>query len=189
MSHNYNDSEIINGIKKRDGEVLRFLYQNYLPIIQNFIRKNSGSDEDARDIFQEALVVMYEKVTLGQLTLTSQFQTYFYAICRNKWLMVLRKKRKGPLQVNDSESIMEQLPETESDWRKHEQFNLYRKHFDQLSDDCRKVMEMFFKGHLLKDIAIAMGFTEKYAKKRKFLCQKKLISAIENDRDYQELIS
>ena len=143
MSRKFNDSEIISGIKNRDPVVLRFLYQNYLPIIQNFVRKNSGSDEDAQDLFQEALVVIFEKLSLGNLVLSSRFQTYFYAICRNKWLMVLRKKRTGPLQVKDSELIMEQLPETESDWRKHEQFNLYRKHFQRLSADCQKVMEMF----------------------------------------------
>ena len=103
--------------------------------------------------------------------------------------MVLRKKRTGPLQVKDSELIMEQLPETESDWRKHEQFNLYRKHFQRLSADCQKVMEMFLQGHRLKDIAEVMGFTERYAKKRKFLCQKDLITAIEEDNQFEELIN
>ena len=91
--------------------------------------------------------------------------------------------------VSDSERFVESLPDTQKDWRKHEQFEIYRKHFKQLSKDCQKVLSMFLRGHLLREIAGEMGFTEKYAKKRKYLCQQHLITAIEQDALYEELIN
>ena len=172
MSDSYTDSEIVNGIRNRDHKVLSFIYQQYLPMIQVFSRKNTGTDDEASDLFQEALIVIFEKINSDDFTLSSSFKTYLYAICRNKWLMILRKRRTGPQIVRDTEGMIENLPDTKRDWQKHEQFEIYRKHFKQLSKDCQKVLNMFLKGHMLKEIASEMGFTEMYAKKRKFLCQK-----------------
>ena len=78
-------------------------------MILDFTRKNSGSEEDARDLFQEGLVVIFEKVSSGDLKLSSAFRTYFYAVCRNKWLMVLRRKRTGPQMVVDTEQLNEDI--------------------------------------------------------------------------------
>ena len=187
MSHNYSDQEIIKGIKVRDRKVLAHLYQHYYPMILDFTRKNSGNEDDARDLFQEGLVVIFEKVTSDQLRLSSAFRTYLYAVCRNKWLMVLRRKRTGPQMIVDTEQLNQEIPEAPQDCLRQEQFEVYRKHFEQLSSDCQKVLKMFFKGHSLKEIAQEMGFTEAYAKKRKFTCQKHLILSIEEDSLYQEL--
>lgn len=187
MSHNYTDQEIVNGIKVRDRKVLNHLYQHYYPMILDFTRKNSGDDEDAQDLFQEGLVVIFEKVSSGDLKLSSAFRTYLYAVCRNKWLMVLRRKRTGPQMVVDTEQLDQDIPEVQPDLVRKEQFEVYRKHFEQLTPDCKKVLSMFFKGHSLREIAAEMEFTEAYAKKRKFTCQKHLILSIEKDGLYQEL--
>ena len=187
MTDNYSDPEIVKGIKAQDRKILAHLYERYFPMILDFTKKNSGNVDDARDLFQEGLVVVFEKVTGDKLTLSSSFKTYFYAICRNKWLMILRKRRSGPQMVVDTEQVAERVPDALQDWQRHEQFEVYRKHFKQLNEDCRKVLGMFLKGHSLREIAAEMGFTEMYAKKRKFTCQKNLITAIEQDVNYQEL--
>ena len=79
------------------------------------------------------------------------------------------------------------MPDVQQDFVRQEQFDMYRKHFAQLSADCQKVLGMFFKGHSLREIAQEMEFTEAYAKKRKFTCQKHLIQSIEEDSLYKEL--
>jgi hypothetical protein len=69
----------------------------------------------------------------------------------------------------------------------YQQRQLYKKHFLGLGADCQKILKLFLEGQSLKSIADLMGFTEKYAKKRKYVCQKQLIAAIEQDDLYHEL--
>jgi RNA polymerase sigma factor (sigma-70 family) len=181
------DPELLDGIRNRERAILVYVYEQFYPMIREFILKNSGTEEDARDIFQEGLVVIFEKLKAGQIELTSRFKTFLYAICRNKWLMVLRKRRTGPQLVVDTQLLEENQPASTEDLAKHQQYQLYRMHFKKLSDDCRKLLNNFLKGYSLKEIGELMGFTEMYAKKRKFLCQKKLIASIEADPMFREL--
>ena len=44
----------------------------------------SLSRSDCEDIFQEAFIVLYKKITDGEFVLTSSLSTYFIGICRNK---------------------------------------------------------------------------------------------------------
>ena len=157
-------------------------------MILEFVLKNSGDQEDAQDLFQDSLVVVFEKVRSDDLALTCKFKTYLYAVCRNKWLMALRRNKNSPM-VTDTQLMEERSPVTTEDLSEHEKFELYRQHFKLLSEDCRSLLTYFLKGHSLREIGTMMGFTEKYAKKRKFLCQKKLITSIEQDPLFNELKS
>ena len=187
MKNTPTDPEILDGIRDRERTILLFVYEQFYPMIREFILKNSGTEEDARDIFQESLVVIFEKLKSDRIRLTCKFKTYLYAICRNKWLMELRKQRNSPKMVVDTQLLEKNQIVTEEDMAKHQQYQLYRIHFKKLSDDCKKLLSSFLKGFSLREIGELMGFTEQYAKKRKFLCQKKLIASIEADPMYKEL--
>ena len=187
MNNSPTDSQILDGVRARDRTILTYVYEHYFPMIREFILKNSGTEEDARDIFQESLVVIFEKLKSDEVKLSSKFKTYFYAICRNKWLMVLRKRRTGPKMVVDTQLVESNHPVSTEELAKHEQYKLFRTHFKSLSDDCKKLLDFFFTGHSLREIGGFMGFSEMYAKKRKFICQKRLIAAIESDPLFKEL--
>lgn len=189
MTNHYSEQDLIIGIKDRNRDVLAYLYQQYFPMIVDFVLKNSGSRDDAQDLFQEGLVVIFEKTHQEELELKSTFKTYLYAICRNKWLMILRKNRSGPKMVVDTENYQVAEDDTEKQWRVHEQYKVMQAHFKKLGEDCQKVLRLFLEGTSLREIASAMGFTEKYAKKRKFICQRQLIESIEKDVLYSELIN
>jgi DNA-directed RNA polymerase specialized sigma24 family protein len=88
----YSDEMIVEGLRNKDHEKIRFLYRNYFDSIQRLILKNSGNTEDAEDIFQDALVIVYKKIQDNQLKLSCSFKTYMYAISRNLWLQKLQKK-------------------------------------------------------------------------------------------------
>jgi RNA polymerase sigma factor (sigma-70 family) len=187
LKKNYTSAEILEGIRKRDRAVLTQLYQDYLPMITNFIVKNAGSAEEAKDIFHDALTSIFEKTREAPLSINCSFKTYLYAICKNLWLMVLRKKRTAAKMTVDTESTEDLGKEITEDMLQYQQRQLYKKHFLNLGDDCQKILKLFLEGQSLKSIADLMGFTEKYAKKRKYVCQKQLIAAIEQDDLYQEL--
>lgn len=154
------------------------------------IVSNSGSDEEAQDVFQEALIVIYNKLVNKELELYCTFKTYLYSVSRLMWLKQLEKKKYKSEEIYDEnmtdlrvddKNILDQI-ET------NERFRLYQKYFKQLNEDCRKVLELFINKVPLREIAEIMGYSsEKYAKKRKYICKEILINNIQKDPKYKEL--
>ncbi|WP_207423886.1 RNA polymerase sigma factor [Desertivirga brevis] len=74
-------------------ESIRALYNDCFPGIQNYISSNSGTLEDAEDIFQEALIVLIQKIRTPGFQLTSSPKTYLFSVARNLWLKRLRQSK------------------------------------------------------------------------------------------------
>jgi DNA-directed RNA polymerase specialized sigma24 family protein len=89
----YTDQEIIQGIKSGESYAVKYLAKDYLPVIRYYISKNNGNEEDAKDIFQDALFIIIEKIHNDDFALQGPLSTYLFAICKNLWLMVLDKQK------------------------------------------------------------------------------------------------
>ena len=183
----HEDQSLVEGIKRSDRETLSLIYREHLPGVLYYVRQNSGSDEEGRDLFQEALVVVFEKARKDELRLTAGLGTYIQAICRNLWLKRLRKKSREGV-TSDEDLVLKDELDIEQDVQQSERYQLYREKFARLGEDCQKLLGLFFDKVSLREIAEKMGFSsEGYAKKRKFKCKEQLIRLIENDQRYQEL--
>jgi len=168
-----------------DRKRLDELYKKLYPSVENYVLNNSGSTQDAKDIFQESLIVTYKKVLNPDFKLTSSIDTFIYAVAKNKWLNALRSSKEmvdiEDLEFDDDLDINQIL--TEQDKR-----SLYMTHFKKLSEGCRYLFEYFFKGMSMENIASAMNLgSAGYVRKKKHHCQEKLITAIKNDPLYTEL--
>lgn len=181
-------TEIIHGLRDRDTRVLDFIYDNFYFQIKIFVTKNHGSEEDARDIYQDALMVIYQKQQKENLILSCSFSTYLYSVCRLLWLKQL-EKRKQHVSVTEESGIYIDVNDNILDiFNLNEKYKLYQDHFNRLSFSCQKVLELFLAGIPLKEIANILGFkSEQYAKKRKYQCKEKLVSNIKNDPEYKKL--
>jgi RNA polymerase sigma factor (sigma-70 family) len=186
----YTDEAIIDGLKKRDSLIIRYVYKEYYPTIKFLITTNSGTETDAEDVFQDALVVLYRKIAKENLVLTSSFKTFLYSICRNLWLQRL-DRRVFSNEFLDMEDLSElqELTSSEQADEEHEKYRLFQQHFFRLSDDCQKILKLFMNKISLREIAEIMGFkTEKYAKTRKFMCKEKLKNSIINDPKFKKYL-
>jgi RNA polymerase sigma factor (sigma-70 family) len=187
----YTDEAIIDGLRKRDSGIIRYIYKEYYPTIKFLITTNSGTETDAEDVFQDALVVLFKKIAREDLILTSSFKTFLYSICRNLWLQRLDRRvfSNEFLEMEDLSELQDNLyleqPEEE-----HEKYRLFQQHFLRLSEDCQKILQLFLGKTSLKEIAEIMGFkTEKYAKTRKFMCKEKLKNSIINDPNFKKYLA
>ena len=181
----YSDEELIQGIRRQDNQSLRFLYKNYFPVVEAHILSNSGSSQDAKDIFQEAVVVLFRKVQQNDFVLTSTLKTFLFAICKKMWLMHLRSRPPETDSIDHHD-----LPDdNESDeYTKSMQYGIYQKAFQKLKEDCKRLLELFLKKISLREIARVMKYkSEDYAKRRKFLCKEKLVEIIRNDPEFKNL--
>ena len=55
------EEEIINALRNGDERVLKTVYKQHYPQIANMVINNGGSVQEAKDIYQETIIVFYEK--------------------------------------------------------------------------------------------------------------------------------
>jgi len=179
---------LIEGIQKGDKAVLKAFYKKNLPYVHKYILRNKGRSEDVDDVFQDSLVLIYHKLRNGSLQINSSIHSYFMEVCKNKWRNQLRKQQK--VYYNDllvrqeqdrSELIVNNLTQEDKE-------QLYYKHVSCLKDDHKNILQLFFEGKSMREIAMITGYTEGYTRKKKFQIKERLLKMIKNDPVYQELV-
>jgi len=186
----YPDDAILSGLKDQDTFTIKYVYKRYYQPVRHMITSNSGTDMDAEDIFQDALVVIYKKVRDGELKLTCSFNTYLFAICRHLWLQKLTqsKSRTEYKDYSNFEGLAD-VNEAGEHLEENERFKIFQKHLARLSEDDRKMLELFLKKVPLAEIARIMGYNSyDYAKVRKYIVKEKLKNSILNDPSYRKMM-
>jgi len=163
-----NDSEVLEKIKKGDESALKYLYKKYFRMMAKLVITNNGTEQEAKDIYQDALIVFWEKVLRGNLVLTSKISTYLYSICLNLWRKELERKRRLSNEERDSPTFID-------DERK-ERIRIVHECINELDETCKRVlMYHYFDGMSMTEIAERCGFANTdTAKTKKYKCKKKL---------------
>jgi len=184
------DEEIIEGLRKRDNRVLQYIYKNAFNAVKQLVVHNAGSDKDAEDIFQDALIIIFKKLRdEPRFELSSTFATYIYSISRLLWLKHLKKIKKidiDPLNRDMEERIEfeEPLPVEDKDLR----FAIYQRTLLKIPEDCQKILRLTAEAISAKEIASQLGFrSEGYVRKRRHFCKEYLINKVKEDADYQAM--
>ncbi|MCX6247820.1 MAG: sigma-70 family RNA polymerase sigma factor [Bacteroidetes bacterium] len=184
----FSDDALLNGLKDKRTDSIRYLYREYFPLARSIVEKNSGSYEDAEDVFQDGIIVLYQKILTGPLVLNCSLRTFFFSICRNIWMQRLDRKWRLLYQddlVSESVQDYDAIP-LEINEEKLEKTRLYQLHFLSLPPDCQKILRMFLSNISLKEISEKMGFKDAaYAKTRKYLCKNMLRKKIIKDPRYK----
>ena len=177
------DNEIIRAIRdNRNDKALEMLYGKIFPDIRRFIRSNSGRQEDAEDVFQDALIVLYKYIKTGKYTEGHSLQAFLQTICRNLWInKAKRDNRQVSLDkltdVADTESITDELISVE-------RARFVEEAMGKLGERCRELLIMSnFDKLSMKEIAAKMGFkNEDAAKTRKYKCMQSLINIMKDKK-------
>lgn len=182
--------DYIAAILAGDRAVLQRLYELQFPLIRSLICDYGGSEADARDAFQDAILVVYQKAGQPDFQLSSKFGTFFYGICRNLWLNRRTKKSAlAEVTLTDDAKYIADDTSLMDDLLRVEQGNLFWRAFRQLGEDCQKLLELFFQKIPMESIAVQMGYgSEGYAKRRKLQCKDRLIELVKKDPAFPELM-
>ncbi len=184
----FTDEQLLNGLAKGDNRCVKYMYDTTFQLVVQFIKGNRGTLEDAEDIFQEALIVLYRKQNSQPIQLESKLRTYLIAVCKYIWYNRVRSRQymdtiENKVDYGDEPEIIEGVEQSD-------RFTLYKKYFNELSDKCREILDLHFQDKSMAEITDLLGFTSiGYARKRKFQCKEKLIQAIKADVHYQKLKS
>ena len=104
-----NEQALLKGLAQNDSKAVEALYKSHFTMIQHFVLNNNGSFDDARDLFQEAMITLYEKVQSDSFVLSCQIKTYLFSICKNLWLKRLQQMGKYSAQLSIEEERVLQL--------------------------------------------------------------------------------
>jgi RNA polymerase sigma factor (sigma-70 family) len=177
------DKEILIAIKEgQDSRVLSYLYKKVLPKVKNYIRSNSGSDDDAYDIFQDAIMAFYKYVKTGKYNEKYEIDGFIYSVSRNLWINKAKKdKRKVSLPDNYKEPAYEE--NIVSGIVSKEREKMIAGLLSQLGERCQQLLtySIFYKMSLA-EISDKMGFANENAvKTKKYKCKQRLIDLIEKN--------
>jgi RNA polymerase sigma factor (sigma-70 family) len=178
------DRNIIEGIRNQDDKTLNWLYDNYFQTAKNYVLKNSGTLEDVSDVFQDSIIVLYNRITGEDLNLTTDLKGYFFGIVKNVWNAQLRKKRKTTELDID---LPDEMSYDEMDDPMFER--IVSRAFHKLKPDCQLILTLFADGCSYEEIAVRMSLkNEMYARRKKYLSKEALIELVKEDPEYQEYL-
>ena len=172
------DNDIIKGIALGDSRIINKIYKSFYPSIAFMILGNNGTDDEAKDVFQEAVMVLYDKITQQNFELNCKLSTFLYAVSRRIWLKQL--SRKGhPANTSDI-SDFEDILQVEEDMQHHQEiekkYDQMNEAMHQLGEPCQTLLKDFYiKDLSMQEIRDKFGYTNSdNAKTQKYKCLQRL---------------
>jgi len=166
------DTEILEKIANGDENALKYLYKKYYRMMTKLVVSNNGTEEEAKDIYQDALIVFWQKVISGQLVLTSKISTYIYSVCLNLWRKELDRKNRLSREEKDEWQYIED--------DKVERAKIIQDCIASLGETCKRILTYYyFEKMSMQEIAEKLEFANTdTAKTKKYKCKKRLDSLV-----------
>lgn len=159
----YSQEEIIQGIKNNDSKVIQVFYQSQYKKIEQYVLANNGYTEDAKDIYQEAFIVLWKNIRKGKFIPENRtaIAGYIYQIAKNKTTVELQSNLRQSEEDNELET--------------EEYHQWVVKEFENLGQTCKEVLKRFyFQKESMEQIAMAFEWTPATARNNKYRCIKQL---------------
>ncbi|MEP2026043.1 MAG: sigma-70 family RNA polymerase sigma factor [Reichenbachiella sp.] len=176
------DHEVLERVSRGDEAALDYLYKKHYKMMTRIVLNNNGSEDEAKDVFQDALLVFWQKAVSGKLVLTSKISTYIYSICLNLWRKELDRKGR-----HSSEEVEQSIYQ---EYEKNERIKIITDCINQLGDTCRRILTYhYFDGLSMSDIADKLNFANTdTAKTKKYKCKKKLDLMVKRNYSSQDVL-
>jgi RNA polymerase sigma factor (sigma-70 family) len=165
-----------------DEKSLEYLYKKYYRMMTKLVITNSGTEDEAKDVFQDALVVFWQKARSGKLVMTAKISTYLYSVCQNLWRKELDRKKRLSNEDKDSPVSLDfETPEKEK---------IIAECLGQIGETCRKVLTYYYFDEMsMQEIADRLGFANTdTAKTKKYKCKQKLDELIKAQYSEQDFL-
>ncbi len=177
---NYTDpGDKVKAIKENDEGVLKLFYQDNYPKVETYVLNNSGTTDEARDIYQEAFIAVWRNIKLDRFSAqnSTSLEGYLYQVAKNKWLDHLRTTKRNkllaPLQITEAPNQIEETLSLSE--REQQQLNSIQTNLKLLGKNCREILNRFYyQKQSIDKISKAMNWTNATAKNNKYRCLQSL---------------
>ncbi len=172
MKAESNEKALLQGLARSDKKAIEIIYRENYNMVQSLIINNSGSTDDAKDIFQEAMIVLYEKVRSGTFELNCLIKTYVYSVSRRLWLKRLQQMNRYVPAIENLQDTVPVEEEVEENERINSEFQTMEKAISSLGEPCKSLLEAYYlEKKSMQEIALFFGYTNaENAKNQKYKC-------------------
>jgi RNA polymerase sigma factor (sigma-70 family) len=183
------DQMYIDGLVQNNSQIIQTIYKKFVPKVKNYIRTNSGDDDQAQDVIQEVLITLFNQAKTKGLQLTCPFDAYFFLLCKRRWLNEIKKSSNKGVTLHDEnvsidESVQEMTFQTEVFDEKQ---SLFDEMFQKLGEKCQEVLKLSFVTKTMEEVAAKLNVTYAYVRKKKSLCTGQLTEMIQQSNRYKSL--
>lgn len=167
--------EHLLALRRGDRAAVEDLYKTAFNYCASYVINNNGSQSDAKDLFQEAIIVLFNNLRKPDFELRCNVKTYLYSVVRNLWLKNIHKKGKLGAKVNIDDNSFEfvDIGDDEIDLKMEIEGKFEAVHLalGRIKEDCKNLlMNYYFNKIPLKDIAVLMEYTPQFVKVKKSRC-------------------
>ena len=176
MKSPIDEKALLEGLAVSDKKAVEVIYKENYNMVQALIINNNGSADDAKDIFQEAMIVLYEKAKSGTFELNCQIKTFVYSVSRRLWLKRLQQQNRFSSPGDNMEAVVQVEDELEEHERRNDEFEMMDKAISHLGEPCKSLIEAYYlQKQNMQDIAARFGYTNAdNAKNQKYKCLMRL---------------
>lgn len=180
----YTGVQIKDGLLKNDPEIFRYLYRNYGGMITGYVRKNNGSDLDAREMVQTVLLELWNAVREGRYNEEGKLERYLYILTSNTWRDELRRR-----QVRRTDELSTESANLADDTdislaaavAKDRRIEAVHHCLQRLESPCDDIIRLFHLQEIsLQEVAVRMNYDYNNLRKRIFDCRKKLKKLVDD---------
>ncbi len=171
-----NEKALLEGLALSDKKAVETIYRENYNMIQSLVINNNGSADDAKDVFQEAMIVLYEKARSGTFELNCQIKTYIYSVSRRLWLKRLQQLNRYSPSGESLELTVAVDDEIEDHEKRNIEFEMMDKAIGNLGEPCKSLLEAYYiQKQNMQVIAASFGYTNAAnAKTQKYKCMMRL---------------
>ncbi|GGF00692.1 RNA polymerase sigma factor [Flavobacterium limi] len=183
------DQKYIEGIAANDSVIIRAIYKNFVPKVVFYVMNNSGDKDQAEDVVQEIMILLFNQAKANALQLTCPFDAYFFLLCKRKWLNELKKTSNKGVTINEdfasiNESALDLVEQAEQFDEKQQLFDMM---FQKLGDKCQELLKLSFEIKSMEEVAEKLNVTYGYVRKKKSLCVGQLTQWIQEAKNFKSL--
>jgi RNA polymerase sigma factor (sigma-70 family) len=171
-----NENALLEGLAVSDKKAIETIYKENFNMVQSLIINNNGTSDDAKDVFQESMIVLYEKAKSGNFELNCQIKTFIYSVCKRLWLKRLQQLNRFTQTVESLEHSVPVEEEIEDHEKRNIEYEMMNTAINSLGEPCKSLLEAYYlQKQNMQDIAANFGYTNAdNAKNQKYKCLMRL---------------
>lgn len=180
---NFPDSELVANLRagQQMEEIVKSIYRSHFDSLCWYIMNNSGSRQDAEDIFQEVVVSFIDLVQKDKFRGESTVKTFLFSLNRYTWLNELKRRGRALAREEKYENAQDKVAlDTSYLIADREGKEQVVKLVGELGESCRKILLLFYYENLsMKEILETMHYeNEQVVRNKKYKCLKQLESMV-----------
>ncbi len=170
------DAKILDALRNGSDSALEELFYKNRRSVASLVIRNNGTEDDAEDVLQESLIVLWERVQKGTFEYQAKLSTFIYATAKNIWFRKLARQRREIHSDGEAFEIPDGNSSPFEELEENERVFAVEQAMEKIGNPCRDILLLYYwEERSMEEIAVKLGFANAdTVKSKKYQCKKAL---------------